>query len=647
MSRSFLKRKNSVQKMLSAFALFICAFANASDIKYPVSAIPQNLKKEANVVKRMEEIVFEIISMKEAVYHRKVVYTILNENGDRYAEMVVGYDKLRKVTSFSGTLYDVKGIIVKKAGKKDIQDYSAADDISLFEDDRVKVLDFSNHSYPYTVEFETEVKYNNTYFMPGWFPQPDEKISVENSSFVFIAPTDYTIRFKAFNYNDLPFSSMQKNRQEKKWSVVNLVALERPFASPTWNELAPCVYFAPSQFEIAGYKGNGSTWQELGKFQLALNEGRDKLPEDLVRNVTALTKDVTDEKEKTRLLYNFLQQTTRYVSIQTGIGGWQPFEASFVASKGYGDCKALCNYMYSLLKSAGIKSYYALVNAGRNIDDKYLLEDFPSDQFDHVILCVPLSKDTIWLECTNQTEPAGYLGQFTGNRKALLITEEGGKLVSTTHYGMRDNKQTRIIKGKLNPDGSVLMYANSNYKGVRQEGRSELINQLSKSRVKQFLQGDLETTTYEVNDFKYNQQKSALPELDEQLNIRIENYATVTGKRIFIVPNILSRGGNLFSEDERKTDIVLDYEFSDEDSCEIEIPDGYEIEVLPADVSLKTKFGTYYCSMKPDGNKILYRRTREQFSGRFPAKDQMELTNFFEAIYKADRTKIVLIKKSV
>jgi hypothetical protein len=411
--------------------------------------------------------------------------------------------------------------------------------------------------------------------------------------------------------------------------------------------LTPSVYFAPSEFEMEGYKGNGSSWQDLGKFPLALNEGRDKLPDDVIQKVTDLTKDITDEKEKIRALYNFLQQNTRYISIQLGIGGLQPFEASFVAKKGYGDCKALSNYMYSLLKAAGIKSYYTLVKGGRDLDDKYLVEDFPSDQFNHIILCVPLSKDTMWLECTSQTESAGYMGDFTGNRKALLITEGGGKLVSTPHYGIKENVQVRAIKGKINSDGALVMNVTTNYKCLQQDEKSALINQLSKDKVKKYLQEDLELSTYEVSNFKYEQKKNVLPEIDEQLDVIVDNYATITGKRLFITPNVLSRGGmKLSDEEERKVDIVLDYEFRNEDNYEIEIPEGYSLEAMPQDVSLKTKFGSYSCTTKLSANKIIYHRVREQFSGRFPAKDQQELTKFFEEIYKADRARMVLVKKT-
>lgn len=618
--------------------------AQAANDPYAVASIPDSLLKGSNVVKRMENMQFTIISTDQSVLRYKYALTILNENGDRYAHLTEWYDKLRQISSIEGSLYDKDGKLLKKLKQKEILDLSAVDDISLIDDNRRKAHSFYHKVYPYTVEYEVEIKYNNTFSIPSWFPQEYEHQAVEESRYTVSVPSDYQIRYRMHNYKGEPVQTTEKNRKVYTWQAKGMLPIEKEFASPRWHELTTVVSLAPTEFEIEGYKGNMSTWKEFGLFFNNLKKDRDKLPDPVRKAVQKLTAGVKDDKEKVKALYNYLQQNTRYISIQLGLGGWQPYNAAYVAQKGYGDCKALSNYMYSLLKEAGIKSNYALIKAGEG--DDLVMDDFPTNQFNHAILCVPFPKDTMWLECTSQSAPAGYMGNFTGNRKALLIDEEGGTVVPTMRYGLKENIQKRTVKATLNEQGTLQARVLTNYKAIQQDNLSGMIENLSNEKVKEVLNEELGLSSYQVNGFKYNQKKDALPEIIEELDLTVNSFATVSGKRLFITPNLLNKASTKLTEDqERKYFIEIKLEYKDIDSIEITIPDGYRVESIAQDVSLQSKFGTYSATMKLENNKLIYIRTREQYAGKHPAKDYGELAKYFNAIHKADRNRIVFVKQ--
>ena len=87
-----------------------------------------------------------------------------------------------------------------------------------------------------------------------------------------------------------------------------------------------------------------------------MQKGRDILPEETKLKVQELTKGMTDPVAIIGVLYNYLQQNTNYVGIQLGIGGWQTYDETYVTTKKYGDCKALSNFMISLLKKKELKA---------------------------------------------------------------------------------------------------------------------------------------------------------------------------------------------------------------------------------------------------------------------------------------------------
>jgi hypothetical protein len=203
-----------------------------------------------------------------------------------------------------------------------------------------------------------------------------------------------------------------------------------------------------------------------------------------------------------------------------------------------------------------------------------------------------------------------------------------------------------MIKAVLAEDATLQVTAANRYAGTQQDDLQWILTRYSKEKLKERLHEKFDFATYEVNKFDYKEQKIAVPAIDESLDITVTNYATITGKRLFIMPNVMTRSYmKLNADSARKYEVEIDFEYRDLDSVEIELPKGYEPEAMPKDVSIINKFGKFNCSVKLTGNKLYYYRSMEQFSGRYPASDFSKLAEFYAAVYKADRNKVVLVKK--
>ncbi|MES2329095.1 MAG: DUF3857 domain-containing protein [Bacteroidota bacterium] len=624
--------------------LFTCLPGLMFSQDYRASLIPDSLKLNANAVKRFEELHIIIKGIDKAVIKHKYAITVLNEDGDDFAYYVNSYSNLRSLSDISGRLLDADGKVLKTIKKKDISDMSTSDDETMLTDTRVKRYAFYNKNYPYTVEFEDEQDLNGIFHLSAWHPIEDEKFSVQQSRFIVEVPADYQLRFKQLNYTGSPVITNNKNTIYT-WEMVNRMPMITESYQPSAWDIAPLVFVAPSQFSIANYTGNMSTWQGLGQFVMELNKKRDELPESIKAEVHKLADGITNKTDKIKALYSYLQKNTRYIGIQLGIGSWQPFEAKYVAEKKYGDCKALSNYMVSLLKEAGIKAYYVLATAGD--DNARLAEDFPAPYyFNHAICCVPNGKDTMWLECTSQTQPAGFMGSFTSNKKVLLIDEDGGHLVSTPSYLSDDNRQFRRVNATVDAEGNMLADVYTHATGEQQESMHGLIYGSTKEQRQKYLNNVLSLPTYEVDKSDYKETPGSIPFIDEYLHVKASNYATVSGKRLFITPNLFNRSGTKMSPDaERKYPIKLSSVFKDIDTIQIAVPPGYTPEAVPKDVSIQTQFGKFDINYKVNDNSIEVIRSQVRDRREFPPSEYPSLIKYFDAVYKADHSRIVFVKK--
>ncbi len=105
---------------------------------------------------------------------------------------------------------------------------------------------------------------------------------------------------------------------------------------------------APLNFKY-GQSSSWESWISFGNWIYALNKGRDILPDSEKEKIDNLTNGINDNETKAKILYYHMEDYTRYINVAVKIGGLQTYPAEDVCVNRYGDCKALTNYIISLI----------------------------------------------------------------------------------------------------------------------------------------------------------------------------------------------------------------------------------------------------------------------------------------------------------
>jgi Domain of Unknown Function with PDB structure (DUF3857) len=610
---------------------------------YSALAIPKELLKDAHAVVRRYDVGFTIKDIGTAVETEHKIVTILNEEGKHYGEAYFGYSKIREIDDIEAAIYDASGKLVRKMKRKDIDDFKPyAEDIS---DTRVKRITFPHLPYPYTVEYTVTTVHKGLLHYPGWNPQNDNRTAVQSSTFEVTVPNDMpALRYKLLNGASEPTTGLNEKGKRYLWTLSKLKAFANEPFTPSSAYAVPEIILAPTDFKVEGFTGNMKTWQSLGAFLNKLGENRTELSAEKKAFLKELVADCPDIPCKVDKIYSHLQATTRYFSIQLGIGGWQPFAATDVEKRKYSDCKGLSNYMVSMLKAVGVQGQYVIIRAGE--DEKTQFEDFPNAHFNHAIACVPMKNDTIWLECTSQSEACGFMGSFTNDRMALLVTPEGGKVVHTPVYDEKVNFIHKTGSVKVGLEGGATTEATIIYSGIKQ-GIASQLTEINADTRKKYVYETLKIDNATINEMTFSRKKTRIPIVEQKLNLTIEPLASKSGKRLFLPVNVFSKFTRVPSADSTRLFQVQADEngFTEQDSVTFQLPEGYKSETKPTPLSITSPFGSFEMTLtEKSPTELVFYRKFILNNKILPKEKFPELVEFLKNVAKADKGKLILVK---
>lgn len=630
-------------RILLVLILFT-SFAFGQKLEYSILTIPDSLKQNANAVLRNSEMNISIPTQNTMTIKSKVITTVLNELGLKNLDLSENYDKNRKIVKIEAIVYDSFGKELKTFKKKDFRDIGVADGISVFNDNRALYLDYTPVTYPFTVIFETEIETSNTAFIPAWSPIDNFLVSTQKTSLTITFSPDLNLKTKEINFSKNYTIEKNVTSNSVSYSAKNVMAKKREELTPSFTTVFPIVYFALEKFQLENVSGSASNWKEFGKWYYnSLLSDTEEIPEVTQQKIKSLIGNEKNPIEIAKIIYQFVQEKTRYVSVQVGIGGWKPMLAKDVDKLGYGDCKALTNYTRCLLKLVNIPSYYTVVWAGN--ERRNIHEDIASIQGNHVILALPVEDKLYWMECTSQIHPFGFQGDFTDDRNVLLLKPEGGEIVSTRVFSEAENLKT--IKGSyaISPEGNLSGKINIVSKGLQYDNEFGKERLSREEQIKRYKDEFDNINNLSIKKISFSNDKNNV-QFTEDLELQAESYAQNTGGKLMFAVNAFDQNSYVPKKYKtREFPFEIERGYSNEDEIEISLPEGFNIEAKPNDNEITTEFGTYKIEfITAENNKIICKRKLTIKKGFFESSKYENYRKFRETIARTDNSKILITK---
>lgn len=609
--------------------------------------------KETEAIILLDEVVTTVKDNGEIETRYRRVYKLLRPEAlSKYGGMGVTFDGDTKLTYLKAWTITPDGIAleVKEADAVELSFTT----FELYNGIRVKSLRFPEAKPGSIVGYELVRKQRPYIFDSVWTFQ--DVVPIHRSRFYLQLPNGWEFTTSWANHGEQKPLDQSTNRY--MWEVLDSPAIEVEPEMPPLAAVQGRMYLKFYPRDPAMRAKTSGSWKDLGLWYAGLTgDSRTSTPA-IKQKVAELTTGKSDQLDEMKALAAFAQQQVRYVAIEVGIGGFQPHFANDVLKHEYGDCKDKVTLLSAMLREIGIESYYVLINTHRGT----ITPDFPTTNFNHAILAIRLpegmSDNSLYAEVkdprlgrivffdpTDKFVPLGYLPTILQENYGLVVTADGGTLVSLPLLPPNLNRLLRTAKLNLtesgNLDGSV---QEIRWGGPAEVSRAQMLGRPPSERLKvveQFLGVFL--TNFTLTKASVGNLEKQDETLTIDYSLVIEGYAKPAGNLLILKPRIVGeKGSNILSGKKRIYPIEFAQLARHDDVFDITIPAGYVVDDLPKPVDAECPYATYKSEVKVDGNTLHYKRTYEVRELIVPVQKLDEVRTFFHQIAADERASAVL-----
>lgn len=589
---------------------------------------------DCEIIKNFTDVTFNGATVSETC---SFILQINNARGTKHAEFEIPFSKELVLKNLVGQIETTNGEIIRNLKSKDIEYSNAFSHGTFYSDNKIARFKLIHNSFPYRIKYSYTYVKKQFISLTHWYPATNNKVPVREAKLVLRIPANCSLSIQQQRIDE-PTKAQMEKETIYTWTTQNQIAPKHEKLAPPLVEFLPFVKVMPKEF-IYRQKGTAENWTHYGNWLDEINLGLNDLPAAEKQKVHTLTDHLRSEREKTRVLYHYLQDQTRYINVSIEQGGMCPYPASYVSKNKYGDCKALSIYMKALLEEAGIYSIYTNVFAGDI--PVGIKSGNPSQQFNHAFLCIPFSGDTVWLECTSSTMPFDQPSTFTQNRKVLLIEKNNSRLVRTPALNSADVKEQYSHHIEVDHEGIAHFRTTAILRGGAFEyliGMDAQLDNRQKADVMDQL-GIINGADITNSRIHNPHRDSAWVELE--LEGTINHLAEKVGNRHLVKP-VHSLLWRLEKPEERTQPLVIPYPTHEQDTLNYIFPHPILSVSGIGPAHLESPYGNYSRSIVFDGKNLQIMRQLVINSGYYRLDEYEEIYQFIKEVTDLDNQKALI-----
>jgi Transglutaminase-like superfamily len=525
-------------------------------------------------------------------------------------------------------------------------DRSVTDDGIFFDDSRVQFypVRFSQKGEMARITVKKvyqDGKYLTRIFFHSAYPVKEQVIE-------FKVPDWLTVDFKRMNFDGAKIEI--KETQKGGYTNYVFIMKDIPAYKPEYKRIGRAYTDPHIIVQIKSFESKGEVLKGFDKvddvynwnnrlYLMAANE-KDKLTAQLSK----ITAGKTNDLDKIKAIYYWVQDNIRYIAYEDGYSGYIPAAAQDVMAKKYGDCKGMANLLTEMLKLSGYDAHFTWIGT-RHIP---YLQSMPALCVNnHAICTLNYAGKTYFLDGTESYVPFGENAFRIQGKEVMIANGEKFDIKTVPLSTANDNKiftKADLVLANESLNGKVKVTLSGNQRTDFHQSYQDLPTTSQQEFLNDYLEfgnDNMVATNLKTSDLK-NRDILVVIEGDVDLSNTVN---TISGDK-YVGVDFFPKSLDKFIPDEKRIEgYDLDIIVKFEDEISLTIPGDKKFIDKPDNLELKFDGYEFKGEYTIAGNKMVLKKELSIKNSVIKKTDFANWIKFIESIKEFNKYLLSITKK--